>query len=72
MPLNLAPLYAQEQEIVGSTGGTRVELLHTLDGLAGGRLRAEIWRTYPFAEAPRAHADLESRRTIGSIVLTVS
>ena len=62
----------QEQEIVGSTGGTRVELLHTLDGLAGGRLRAEIWRTYPFCEAPQALAALGTEDRFGKIILQVS
>ena len=36
-----------------------------------GKVRIDIGTTYPFAEAPRAHADLEARRTMGSIVLTV-
>ena len=72
VPLNLAPLYAQEQEIVGSTGGTRVDLQHTLDGLASGRLRAEIWRTFPFAEAPQALAALGTEDRFGKIILQVS
>ncbi len=70
--LNLAPLYAQEQEIVGSTGGTRAELALTLDGLAVGRLRAAIWRTYPFAEAPQALAALADDSRFGKILLQVS
>jgi NADPH2:quinone reductase len=37
-----------------------------------GKVRIDIGKTYPFVEAPRAHADLEARRTIGSIVLTLS
>jgi NADPH:quinone reductase-like Zn-dependent oxidoreductase len=70
--LNLAPLYAQQQEIVGSTGGTRADLSLTLDGLAAGRLRAEIWRTYPFAEAPQALAALGTAGRFGKILLQVS
>jgi NADPH2:quinone reductase len=33
------------------------------------RIRAHIGQRYPLAEAARAHADLEARRTVGSTVL---
>ncbi|MEJ5358013.1 MAG: quinone oxidoreductase [Desulfobacterales bacterium] len=36
-----------------------------------GAVRVEIGRTYPLAEASRAHRDLEGRKTTGSSVLTV-
>jgi NADPH2:quinone reductase len=39
--------------------------------VASGRIVIEITAEYPLAEAARAHADLEARRTTGSIVLTV-
>jgi NADPH:quinone reductase len=39
--------------------------------VSSGRIRIEISRTYALADAPRAHADLEARRTTGSIVLVV-
>ncbi|MFF0492374.1 quinone oxidoreductase family protein [Nocardia sp. NPDC004068] len=39
------------------------------DALAAGTLRLRVGATYPLAEAERAHRDLESRRTTGSIVL---
>jgi NADPH2:quinone reductase len=34
-----------------------------------GRVKIEVRQTYPLAEAARAHADLESRKTTGSSVL---
>jgi NADPH:quinone reductase len=37
--------------------------------VASGRIKIEISRTYPLQDAPRAHADLETRKTTGSIVL---
>ncbi|KAF8720704.1 hypothetical protein HU200_023606 [Digitaria exilis] len=53
--------------------GTREALLESaaevFAGLASGVLRAHVGGVYPLAEAPRAHADLEGRRTSGSIVL---
>ncbi|XP_062092208.1 uncharacterized protein LOC133798048 isoform X3 [Humulus lupulus] len=37
--------------------------------VASGVLRVRVNHTYPLSEAPRAHADLEDRRTTGSVVL---
>jgi NADPH2:quinone reductase len=34
-----------------------------------GAVKVEVRQTYPLAEAARAHADLEARRTTGSTVL---
>ena len=54
---------------------TREELLATASDLftmvQSGRIRVDISATYPLREAARAHADLEARRTTGSIVLVV-
>jgi NADPH:quinone reductase len=54
---------------------TRAELLatadHLFDMVASGRIRIEISAEYPLAAAAQAHADLEARRTTGSIVLRV-
>lgn len=44
--------------------------LPELAGLAAaGHLVVPIWRSYPLAEAARAHADLEAGRNQGKIVL---
>jgi NADPH2:quinone reductase len=54
---------------------TRAELLETANDLfamvQNGAIRIDISKTYPLQDAPRAHADLESRNTTGSIVLVV-
>ena len=54
---------------------TREELLATAGDLftmvQSGRIRVDISATYPLREAARAHADLEARRTTGSIFLVV-
>ena len=39
--------------------------------VASGTLKIEITAEYPLHEAARAHADMEARRTTGSIVLIV-
>ncbi|KAL6580595.1 hypothetical protein OROMI_008619 [Orobanche minor] len=52
---------------------TRDELLQTASevftNVASGVLRARVSHTYPLSQAAQAHADLESRKTSGSIVL---
>jgi NADPH:quinone reductase len=54
---------------------TRAELTAAADDLfamvASGQIKIEVSRTYPLRDAPRAHADLEARKTTGSIVLVV-
>jgi NADPH:quinone reductase len=54
---------------------TRAELLAATDDLfamvESGRIKIEISRTYPLQDAPHAHADMEARKTTGSIVLVV-
>ena len=54
---------------------TRDELLAAANDLfamvTSGRVKIEISNTYPLQEAARAHADLESRKTTGSIVMVV-
>jgi NADPH2:quinone reductase len=53
---------------------TRDELLwragEVLDAVARRTLRLHIDRTYPLSEAAAAHRDLESRKTIGKLVIT--
>jgi len=52
---------------------TRAELLASagavFDAVLEGKIRVEIGQRYPLAEAARAHADLEGRRTTGPSVL---
>jgi NADPH:quinone reductase len=54
---------------------TRAELLTTANDLfamvASGKIRIEISKVYPLQDAPQAHADMEARKTTGSIVLVV-
>ncbi|MGH9372484.1 MAG: quinone oxidoreductase family protein [Vicinamibacterales bacterium] len=52
---------------------TREELLwragDVLNGVASGTLRLRVDRTYPLADAAAAHRDLESRKTIGKLLV---
>jgi NADPH2:quinone reductase len=55
---------------------TRSELLwragDVLDWISSGKLKLQVYRTYPLAEAAQAHRDLESRKTIGKLLLSVA
>jgi NADPH2:quinone reductase len=52
---------------------TRADLLRTADDLfamvMSGKVKIEISHAYALRDAPQAHADLEARKTTGSIVL---
>jgi NADPH2:quinone reductase len=52
---------------------TRDELLEAagevFGNVASGVLRVRVKHTYPLSQAAQAHADLESRKTTGSVVL---
>jgi NADPH2:quinone reductase len=55
---------------------TREEILWRAGDVLGwidaGKLKLRIDRTYPLAQAADAHRDLESRKTAGKLVLTIS
>jgi NADPH:quinone reductase len=52
---------------------TREELVERSNSvfgmIAGGKLKLRIEHTYPLAEAPRAHRELEGRKTTGKLLL---
>jgi NADPH2:quinone reductase len=60
---------------LGDYTATRAELIANADHLfamvTSGKITIAISAEYPLHDAARAHADLEARRTTGSIVLTV-
>ena len=69
---NLAPFYAQQQQIIGSTGGARRDLEALLDAMARGKVRPVIWRHYPLEQAAEAMRALEAPDRFGKIVLDVA
>jgi NADPH2:quinone reductase len=79
----VAPIDPQIMNSRGSVFLTRPSLAHyvldreellwragdVLSAVASGALKLRIDRTYPLAEAAAAHRDLESRKTIGKLLL---
>jgi len=58
---------------LGNYTATREELVERSGAvfamIAAGKLKLRIEHTYPLAEAPRAHRDLEGRKTTGKLLL---
>lgn len=69
---NLAPFYAQQQQVIGSTGGSRRDLEALLDAMARGAVRPAIWRHFPLEEAADAMRALNAKDRFGKIVLDVA
>ncbi|WP_431676341.1 NADP-dependent oxidoreductase [Kitasatospora sp. KL5] len=70
--ITIADMSARKHGVRFSAGTTEQgeDVLPELVRLAaGGRLTVPVWRTYPLAEAARAHADLEAHRNRGKAVL---
>ena len=69
--LNLAPFYAQQQQVIGSTGGSRRDLEALLEAIARGRVQPVIWRHYPLEQAAEAMRSLQDTERFGKVVLDV-
>ncbi|MEV7181666.1 NADP-dependent oxidoreductase [Kitasatospora sp. NPDC093679] len=70
--ITIADLAAAEHGVrfsAGTSDGAGEPLPELVRLTAAGKLAVPIWRTYPLAEAARAHTDLEARRNRGKAVL---
>ena len=70
--LNLAPFYAQQQQVIGSTGGARRDLEAVLDAMARGRVQPVIWRHFPLDQAADAMRALDDPGRFGKVVVDVA
>jgi NADPH2:quinone reductase len=60
----LAHFTATREELLARTGAL-------FEMIAEGKLKVRIAKTYPLAEAPRAHRDMEARKVAGKLLLVV-
>ena len=67
--IDLRFLFARQLNVLGSTMGTRAELLEVLGHVAAGKLKPVIDRVLPLAEGVRAQELLESRQAFGKVIL---
>jgi NADPH2:quinone reductase len=75
-PFDASVLGMNNQSLTGvflgaeiTTPRAQAMITRLIEDVAAGRLRVEIDRTYPLAEAAAAHAYVESRQAVGRVVL---
>ena len=68
---DLRHIFFRQLEIIGSTMGSRNELMAPLRLVFEGKMRPVVRRVYDLEETARAHEEMESRRAMGKIVIRV-
>ena len=69
VPVELKRLFFKNQQIIGSTMGSRILLESLLEPLSARKLVPLIDSVYPFRELTDAHERMESRQSMGKVVL---
>ena len=67
--IDLRHIFFRQVEVLGSTMGSKADLLAVLSHVAAGRLAPVVHSTMPLAEAADAHRLLEARAAFGKVVL---
>jgi NADPH:quinone reductase-like Zn-dependent oxidoreductase len=67
--IDLRHVFFRQVEILGSTMGSKADLLAVLEHVAAGRLRPVVHAVLPLARAADAHRILEERQAFGKVVL---
>jgi NADPH:quinone reductase-like Zn-dependent oxidoreductase len=68
-PIDLRHIFFRQVEVLGSTMGSKADLLAVLGHVAAGRLQPVVHATLPLARAADAHRMLEERKAFGKVVL---
>ena len=67
--LREAPLGLLREDQLAVEDDLELSAGRVIDAIAKGWVKMKVGQTYPLRDAARAHADLEARKTTGSIVL---
>lgn len=67
--INLNHVFFKSISILGSTMGSKGELIEVLEHVAAGRLRPVVDQVLPLIEAPKAHELIENRHVFGKVIL---
>jgi NADPH:quinone reductase-like Zn-dependent oxidoreductase len=67
--IDLRHIFFRQIEVLGSTMGSKADLLAVLAHVAAGRLAPVVHQVLPLAEAAAAHRLLEDRAAFGKVVL---
>lgn len=70
--IDLRQIFFRQVEVLGSTMGSKADLLAVLAHVGAGRLRPVIDRVLPLAAAPEGHRILEDRAAFGRVVMEVA
>jgi NADPH:quinone reductase-like Zn-dependent oxidoreductase len=68
--VDLRQIFFRQVEVLGSTMGSKADLLAVLEHVAAGRLQPIVHAVLPLARAADAHRLLEARAAFGKVVLT--
>lgn len=68
--IDLRHIFFRQVEVLGSTMGSKADLLAVLGHVAAGKLSPVVHAVLPLAQAADAHRMLEERQAFGKVVLT--
>lgn len=68
--IDLRHIFFRQIQVLGSTMGSKADLLAVLSHVAAGKLRPVVHQVLPLAEAAEGHRLLEARAAFGRVVLT--
>jgi len=69
LPKSIKIGYARYFDLIHTPELLRAHSARLFDWIAEGKLKVRIGGEYRLADAAKAHADMESRKTIGKLVL---
>jgi NADPH:quinone reductase-like Zn-dependent oxidoreductase len=69
---DLRHVFYRQLEIIGSTMGSKNELLAPLKLIFEGRMRPVVSAVYDLKDTAEAHRAMEARKSLGKIVIKVS
>jgi len=67
--IDLRHIFFRQIEVLGSTMGSKADLLAVLGHIAAGRISPVVHRVLPLAQAAEGHRILEQREAFGRVVL---
>lgn len=68
--VDLKTVFFKNLSILGSTMGSKADMIRVVDLVALGKLKPVIDSEFPMSDLPKAHARVESRAIFGKVVVT--
>jgi NADPH:quinone reductase-like Zn-dependent oxidoreductase len=67
--IDLKAIFFKNISILGSTMGSKSDLIRIVDLVASGKLKPVVDSIFPLSELPKAYQKLESRKVFGRVIL---